>query len=347
MKISDISSFMTPKTIKAELDKYVIGQEEAKKSIAALSWDIQLSMAGLPVSKNNYLITGPTGSGKSYLIKNIAKILKVPFASVDASALTGAGYRGEDVEQVLERLCAVSDDISDAEHGIVFVDEFDKLLIDNNRDSSSLLVQSEFLKMIEGEVIDLNDHGKPSQMRKKPIINTSHITFIFAGAFSFIEKKKERVIGFYDSKDNNEISSDEFYDFGIMPELMGRITRVLHLNKLTREDYINILLSSKESIIKEYKKLLSYSGVSLEVDKTVIEMIADNAVKKDFGARGLNHVLENIFEEIKYEIPSDNTITKCRVVLDKNNEFSYTLERDPDVRREMRFCKEEWDDISA
>ena len=147
-------------------------------------------------------------------------------------------------------------------------------------------------------------------------------------------KKKENIIGFNSNEKENGITMDEFLDFGIMPELMGRITRVVHLNKLTRNDYIDILLKSKDSVINEYRNLLSYSGVSLDIDEDVIELIADDAVKKDVGARGLDHTLESVFEDIKYEVPSDNTITKCRIRSDKGK-FSYVFERDANFSQDI------------
>ena len=298
-----------------EVNLYVEGQEGAKKALLGLFHDIALRKTGCKIPKENILLIGPSGCGKTYLVNTFCRLQDVPFAVVDSPSVTGAGYRGEDIEQGLERLIASADgDIKKAENGILFFDEFDKLLIHSNDSASPETVQAQLLKMAEGELIDLNDHGKPSQRREKPCINTENITFLFAGAFTSQEKERSSHIGF--TKEETKDEGDD-YDFliesGFSPEMAGRIHRIIRMEPLTKENYVNILRDKKDSIIKQYEQAFSYDDVILSVDREVYSLAAEEAVKRNLGVRGLTHVFQEIFDEIRYEVIMDSRIDMCHI----------------------------------
>ena len=306
-----------------KLNKKVVGQEEAKKALIVIVRDIMMRRTGLGIPKTNILLMGPSGCGKTFLIQNICDMAGVPFAVVNMPAVTGAGYRGEDIENGLERLIKNADgDLWEAENGILFLDEFDKLLIKDGDNASSATVQAQLLKMIEGEEIDLNAHGRSSD-RDKPTIDTSNITFIFAGAFTDFEIKKDNVVGFGQNNEIEEKKKDQYeelIDMGFSQELCGRIDRIVKMNGLDKEGLTHIA----DAITEEYRSVFSYDGVKLIVDTKAKEEAAKEAEKKGLGARGVDQIFKKIFDEARYDIAVDGQVTACRIT--KESIFSEKAE---------------------
>lgn len=297
--------------IMEKLNKKVIGQEEAKKALIVIARDIMMRRAGLGIPKTNILLMGPSGCGKTYLIQNICEMTGVPFAVVNMPAVTGAGYRGEDIESGLERLIKnANGDLWEAENGILFLDEFDKLLIKDENSASSATVQAQLLKMIEGEEIDLNVHVRSTD-KDKPVINTSNITFIFAGAFTDFEVTEDNIIGFgLNNKDEKEKDQyEELIKMGFSRELCGRINRVVKMNSLKEEELIRV----SDDIVKEYESVFAYDGVQLSVDKGAKKEVAVEALKKNLGARGVEQIFKKMFDEARYDIATNDRITSCQI----------------------------------
>lgn len=335
----------TPEEINNILDQYVIGQEEAKKTLAVAVYNhykrinnIELTEKNddIEIQKSNILLLGPTGCGKTLLAQTLAKILNVPFAIADATTLTEAGYVGEDVENILLKLIQAADyDIEKAEKGIIYIDEIDKISRKSEnpsitRDVSGEGVQQALLKIVEGTTASVPPQGGRKHPHQELLqINTENILFICGGAFEGLEKIIEdrtgkKTIGFgtklqenIDQKDKSEIFKEllpqDLLKFGLIPEFVGRLPIIATLKDLDRKALIEIVTKPKNALVKQYKKLFEIDGVELEFNEDALELIVDKAIERKTGARGLRSIIEEIMRDIMYEIPSNPKIEKCIV----------------------------------
>ena len=340
-KAFDVKSIPAPHKIKAQLDDYVIGQEYAKKVISVAVYNHYKrvetnTMDDIEIEKSNMLMIGPTGSGKTYLVKTLARLLDVPLAIADATSLTEAGYIGDDIESVLSKLLAAADnDVEKAEKGIVFIDEIDKIAKKKNtsqRDVSGESVQQGLLKLLEGSEVEV-PVGANSKNAMVPLttMNTKNILFICGGAFPGLEDiikerlNKQASIGFqadlkekYDADPNllEKVTLDDIRNFGMIPEFIGRLPIIFTLRGLDEEMLVKILKEPKNAILKQYQKLLALDEVQLDFDEEALHTIARKAMEKKTGARALRAIIEDFMLDIMYERPKDDNIGKVTITSD-------------------------------
>ena len=331
--VINLKDIPAPHKIKATLDEYVIGQEYAKKVMSVAVYNHYKRVAtdtmdDIEIEKSNMLMIGPTGCGKTYLVKMLAKLLQVPLAIADATSLTEAGYIGDDIESVVSKLLAAADnDVEKAEHGIIFIDEIDKIAKKKNtnqRDVSGEAVQQGLLKLLEGSEVEV-PVGATSKNAMVPMVtvNTRNILFICGGAFPDLENiikerlNKQASIGFYadlkDKYDNDphvleKVTVDDLRAFGMIPEFIGRLPIIFTLNGLTEDMLVKILKEPKNAILKQYQKLLALDEVKLEFEDGALHAIARKAMERHTGARALRAILEEYMLDIMYEIPKDVNI---------------------------------------
>lgn len=334
----DIKNIPAPHKIKASLDEYIVGQEHAKKAMAVAVYNhykrvATNTMDDIEIEKSNMLMIGPTGCGKTYLVKTLARLLDVPLAITDATSLTEAGYIGDDIESVVSKLLAAADnDVEKAEQGIIFIDEIDKIAKKKNtnqRDVSGESVQQGMLKLLEGSDVEV-PVGANSKNAMVPLttVNTKNILFICGGAFPDLEEiikerlNKQASVGFMaDLKDkyNNDknllekVEVEDLRNFGMIPEFIGRLPVIFTLQGLDKEKLVRILKEPKNAILKQYKKLLALDEVKLEFDDEALGAIAERAMKKDTGARALRAIIEEFMLDIMYEIPKDDNIGQVTI----------------------------------
>ncbi len=344
--VLDIRSIPAPHKIKATLDEHVVGQEQAKKimSVAVYNHYKRIfsedekngNQDGIEIEKSNMLMVGPTGCGKTYLVKTLAQLLDVPLAITDATSLTEAGYIGDDIESVVSKLLAAADnDVERAEHGIIFIDEIDKIAKKKNahqRDVSGESVQQGMLKLLEGAEVEV-PVGASSKNAMVPmtLVNTKNILFICGGAFPEMDEIiKERLnknssMGFhadlkdkYDKEENllRYVTVEDVRKFGMIPEFIGRLPILFSLDALSEDMLVRILKEPKNAIIKQYQKLLSYDEVALEFEEEALYAIAKRAKEKEVGARALRAIIEEFMLDIMYEIPKDDNIGKVIITKD-------------------------------
>ena len=342
-KTDSTVTLLKPVEIKTHLDQYVIGQDQAKKVLSVAVYNHykrlgqKIEKDEVEIEKSNIIMVGETGTGKTLLAKTIAKVLNVPFCICDATVLTEAGYVGEDVESILTRLLQAADyDVAAAERGIVYIDEVDKIArkSDNpsiTRDVSGEGVQQALLKILEGTLVNVPPQGGRKHPDQKMIaVNTSNILFIAGGAFDGIEKKianrlRTQTVGYKFDTNDTEVDLKNLYKyitpqdlkaFGLIPELIGRLPVITHLNPLDRETLLSILTEPKNSLIKQYQKLFEYESVKLSFDEEVLEFIVDKAMEFMLGARGLRSICEAIMIDAMYETPSGKTTKELFITLD-------------------------------